>query len=165
MLLNFCVLIFRKKYFRGLGYPWKYFSTFPGLVIWSKTIHTPGVKTACCIHGYHTAFGKLLTCEREVRNAIGTYCGSKDRRFLGHWGLSRKLSHVCHEPPAVSKRLSHTKQLASSAVKLSHVHKNVLTVMNICYKIFFVFFISVVYANHENTLQQKFPDLWYIQYI
>ena len=28
---------------------------------------------------YHTAVGKLLAWEREPRNAVGMYCGSKDR--------------------------------------------------------------------------------------
>ena len=34
-----------------------------------------------------------------------------------------------------------------------------LTVIIIRCKIYFVFFIFVVYANHENILQRKFPDL------
>ena len=41
-------------------------------------LHTPrkhGVQTACCVCGYHTAIGKLLVCEKELRNAVGTYCG------------------------------------------------------------------------------------------
>ena len=31
-------------------------------------------------------FGELHTCEREAKNALGTYCGSKDRQFIfiGH---------------------------------------------------------------------------------
>ena len=30
------------------------------------------------------AVGELLTCEGEPKNAVGTYCGSKDRQFIGH---------------------------------------------------------------------------------
>ena len=37
-----------------------------------------------CVHGYHTAVGKLLACEREWKNAVDTLCGSKDRWFIGH---------------------------------------------------------------------------------
>ena len=66
-----------------------------------------GVQTACCICGYHGAVGELHTCEREVKNAVGTYCGSKDSRFIGHlveschafamshlWVLNMKPSHA-----------------------------------------------------------------------
>ena len=122
-VVKFLRFNFSEKIFSWSRIPMKIFFYIPRFSDLKQDYTHSWSKTACCIHGYHTAFGKLLTCEREVKNAIGTYCGSKDRRFLGHWGLSRKLSHVCHEPPAVSKRLSHTKQLASCAVKLWRAQK------------------------------------------
>ena len=39
------------------------------------------VWTSCCARGYHAAVDKLHTCERELRNAVGMYCGSKDRHL------------------------------------------------------------------------------------
>ena len=29
------------------------------------------VRTACCVCGCHTAVGELLTCEKELKNAVG----------------------------------------------------------------------------------------------
>jgi len=57
------------------------------LVIWNETIGTPrkhGVLTTWCVCGYHAAV-ELLACERELKNGVGMYCSSKDRRFIGHW--------------------------------------------------------------------------------
>ena len=34
--------------------------------------------------GYHAAVGELLAWNREPKSAVGMYCGSKDRRFIGH---------------------------------------------------------------------------------
>ena len=31
---------------------------------------------------YHKAVGKLLAYEREPKNTVGTYCGSKDWQFM-----------------------------------------------------------------------------------
>ena len=31
-----------------------------------------------------TLGGELLACKREPNNTVGTYCGSKDRRFIEH---------------------------------------------------------------------------------
>ena len=62
-------------------------SMFPGSVIWNETMY---IKKTWSINslmscGYdQPAVGKLLTCEREPMNSLGTYCGSKDRRFIGH---------------------------------------------------------------------------------
>ena len=39
------------------------------------------VRTVSCIRGYHTPVGKLYLCERELNNAVGMYCGSKDRQL------------------------------------------------------------------------------------
>ena len=69
--------------------PRKFFdgSTFPDLVIWNETAHAKEYEyeeLACCVRGYHAAVGELLACKREPNNAVGTYCGSKDRRFIGH---------------------------------------------------------------------------------
>ena len=36
-----------------------------------------GVQITFCIRGYHAAVvGELLTCKREVKNAIVMYCGT-----------------------------------------------------------------------------------------
>ena len=40
------------------------------------------MNNACCVYGYYAAVDKLYTCEREVKNAIGMYCGSRDRQFI-----------------------------------------------------------------------------------
>ena len=50
------------------------------------------------ICGYHAAIGKLHACETEVKNAVGTYCGSKDRWFIGH----SPESHVGIKDEAIS---------------------------------------------------------------
>ena len=39
---------------------------------------------ACCVYGYYTAVDKLYACEREAKNAVVMYCGSKDRQFIGY---------------------------------------------------------------------------------
>ena len=52
------------------------------IVIWNETKHankTCGVCTACYICGYDSAVAKLSACESELKNATGTYCGSKDK--------------------------------------------------------------------------------------
>ena len=36
-----------------------------------------GVRTVYCICGYHTAVSELLMCERELKNAVGMYCGRR----------------------------------------------------------------------------------------
>ena len=58
-------------------------STFTGLVIWNENTYTNNIwrmnSLLCC--GYHTAGGKLLMCERELGNIVGTYCGSEDERL------------------------------------------------------------------------------------
>jgi len=36
-----------------------------------------GVRTVCCIHGYHAAVGELLACKREWKNTVDMNCGSK----------------------------------------------------------------------------------------
>ena len=65
--------------------------------------------------------------EREPRNAVGTYSGSKDRIFVGPW--LTELSRVCRESPAlqVLQNPSRAKQLTSCAVK--PFVQNVLTTM------------------------------------
>ena len=54
---------------------------FPGLVIWNekakKNVEYEQLTAFVAI--YHAGVDKLLTCERELRNAIGMYCGDKDR--------------------------------------------------------------------------------------
>ena len=49
---------------------------FPSLVVWNETTHTKKTwsATACCIRGYHAAVGKLLVCEKELKNVAGGYC-------------------------------------------------------------------------------------------
>ena len=37
------------------------------------------VQTDCCVRGCHADVGELLAHERELRNAVGIYCGSKDK--------------------------------------------------------------------------------------
>ena len=69
MLQNFRVLIFHVKYFHGQGYPW------------NDAKKTWSIRTVCCVRGYYAAVGELLVCEK---NTVGTYCGSKDRQFIGH---------------------------------------------------------------------------------
>ena len=97
MLENFRVLNFRVKIFSESRIPTKNFfdgikSILRSQVWWSGTRHcTPRKRGVCYIHGYHTAVGKLLAREREPKNAVGTYCGSEDRRFVGHWAETRKL--------------------------------------------------------------------------
>ena len=65
-----------------------YGSTFPDLVIWNATAHAKYkevVALHACVCGYHAAaVDKLIACKREPNNAVGTYCGSKDRRFIEH---------------------------------------------------------------------------------
>ena len=44
-----------------------------------------GVRACCiCACGYYAAFGGLLVCERELKNAIGigTCCSSKETQFI-----------------------------------------------------------------------------------
>ena len=33
-------------------------------------------------HGHHIAVGELLVCERELKNTVVMYCGSKDGQFI-----------------------------------------------------------------------------------
>ena len=53
------------------------------LVVWNETLHAKK-RGVCCVHGYHAAVGELLAQGREPQNAVGTYCGSEDRQFVGH---------------------------------------------------------------------------------
>ena len=55
------------------------------------------VRTACCVCGYHKAVGELLAWEREPKNTVGTYCGSKERQLSD---TERKVVTRCHESPA-----------------------------------------------------------------
>ena len=89
---------------------------------------------------------ELLRCERELRNAADTYCGSIK---TDNYRVLRKLSHVCRRPAAQKSHITRN-YIASCAVKLCV--QNVLTGIIICYKIYF---ITVVYANHKIFL--KFP--------
>ena len=79
-------------------------------------LHTPrkcGAWTACCVCSYHTGIGELLVCERELKNAVGTYCCS-NRQFIGYW------VEICvfHELPAsVGEEAMSCKKLPSYAVK------------------------------------------------
>ena len=64
-------------------------------------------------------------CEREPRNAVGTYLGSKDQIFVGPWltGLSR----VCRESPAgIAEAVSRE---TTSKLRCETVCTNVLTTM------------------------------------
>ena len=53
------------------------------------------LSTLCCIHGYHTAFSKLLASKWLLRSAIDMYHGSKDGRLsdIEYYELSR-VYHV-----------------------------------------------------------------------
>ena len=64
---------------------------------------------ACCVRSYHAAVGEPLACKREPNNAIGTYCGSKDRRFIGQWAKSCHTFAMSSSDMLVSKRLSRAK--------------------------------------------------------
>ena len=78
VLQNFSVLIFCVNIFSWSRIP-----------IWNETTHQENrVLTACYVHGYYKAVGQLHTCEREAKNVVGTYCGSKDSWFIGHWVVS-----------------------------------------------------------------------------
>jgi len=59
-------------------------STFPGLVIWNETAHTKKMWSMNSSRAAFVAVGELLVCKREPNNAVGTYCGSKDRQFIEH---------------------------------------------------------------------------------
>ena len=83
MLQNFGVLNFRVKIFSWSRIPTKIFFFVDGIKSIVRSQVSEGVQTVCCIRGYHAAVGELLARERELKNAVGTYCGSKDRRFIG----------------------------------------------------------------------------------
>ena len=38
--------------------------------------------------GQLAAVGKPLTCERELKNAVGTYCGNKDDLSDAEWKVA-----------------------------------------------------------------------------
>ena len=77
---------FSRKIFSLSRIPTKIFfdgSMFPDLVIWNETAHAKEYnyeEFAWCVRGYHAAVGELLASKREPNNAVGAYCGSKDRR-------------------------------------------------------------------------------------
>ena len=51
-----------------------------------------GVRTACCVRSYLAAVIKLLACEIEPRNTVGTYCSS--RRTI-YWTLIKCCKTRC----------------------------------------------------------------------
>ena len=53
------------------------------------------------------AVGELLAYKRGLKNTVGTYYGSKDRRFIGHWAESCHAFAMSHL--RVLKRPSHAK--------------------------------------------------------
>ena len=90
-VLNFCVKIFSwsripTKIFDGLNR--FYVPRFGDLERDSAKPRKRGIRTVCCVLscvcGYHAAVGELLAREKEPKVAVGTYCGSEDRRFIGH---------------------------------------------------------------------------------
>ena len=65
--------------------------------------------------------------------------------------LSEKLSGICHESPADIEEEAVSYKVTSHET----VCKNLLIVMILFCKIYFVLFIFVVYANHENIFTAK----------
>ena len=60
------------------------YSTFPGLVIWNKTVHakiTLRTNSLLSLWVPHSCF-ELHACERELGNTVGIYCGSQDEYDL-----------------------------------------------------------------------------------
>ena len=87
---NFRALNFRVKKFSWSRIPTKIFygikSILRSQVWWSGTrLHMPRKWTVCCVRGCHIAVGKVFVWEREPKNTVRMYCGSKDRQFIGHW--------------------------------------------------------------------------------
>ena len=96
---------------------------FPGLVIWNKTTHAKkhGVYEQLRRRdreGNHTAVGKLLTCEGELKNTAGIHCGSKDR--LIYQTPSKKLSCVYHEPSVGIEEEAVLREITSNVGVLSN---------------------------------------------
>ena len=86
---------------------WRF--TFPGLVIWNETTHA--IRTACMLRSWLpcSCWRTTIACKREPNNAVGTYCGSKDRRFIGHWAKSFRAFAMSSSDMLVSKRPSRAK--------------------------------------------------------
>ena len=90
MLSNFCVLNFRVKIFSWSRIPTKNFLTVLNRLFYVPKFNESGTRLrmprklgACCVRGYHAAVVELLARERELKNAVGTHCGNKDRRIIG----------------------------------------------------------------------------------
>ena len=150
---------------RGLGCPRKFsYSTKSilrsqvlGLMIWNET-------TLVNKHGVQTALLQLFVSYLRARECPGTRAVVV--KTDDYW-IQRKLSCVCHEYPAgtelesealsisckiaVLKRraILHKTTITSCIVKLCD--QNVLTIM-IYFRVFFIF---VVYTNHENIFTTK----------
>ena len=96
---NFRVLNFRVQIFSWSRIPTEIFDDIKSILyiprfsnICNETTHAPrtrGVRITCCVRGRIVATMQLLAnyifaWSREPKNAVGMYCGSKDRRFIGH---------------------------------------------------------------------------------
>ena len=58
-------------------------SMLPGLVVWNETMHAKYEKLNTFVVTMHL----LANCSHvneNPKNAVGTYCGSEDRLFIGH---------------------------------------------------------------------------------
>ena len=159
------------KYFRGPGCPRKFFdgnSTFPGLVIWNETSHTKkmwstnSLRAAFVGHWLPLSSWRItIGCKRELNDAVGTYCGSKDRQFIEHWAKSCHAFAISSSDLLVSKkRLSRVKQLAtcSCAVKWTEMFWLYKRLSVVKYTSCFLF--SWLVQTTKIFLQHKFPDLW-----
>ena len=85
------------------------FSTKPAQLqcLGSRTEELGYVEYKHLVHGYHAAVGKHFEFKRGLKNTVGTYCGSKDRRFIRHWAKSCHAFAMSHL--RVLKRTSHAK--------------------------------------------------------
>ena len=88
------------------------------------------------------------TCEREAKNAVGMYYGSKDRLYIGH--LAESLQRVTSGNGRWGRLLQNSKL----AILWYRVQKctdcNYYLLENIS-----MFFVCVVYTNHKNISTTK----------
>ena len=125
---------------------------------------------------------QFAACERVPRNTVDTYRGSKDKCYrtmrklkvvmrllwvtCGYWrrGCLMQNNYRQWSLAVLWKKKSNLAQNNNnySAALWNYVCKNVLTVMIIHCKIYFVFFIFNFTQTTKISLQYKFPDLLYI---